>query len=242
MLHVVTSTSPKGRATRAASVGAAIKARRSYLGLKAEDVVERTGNLISLKLLSKLENNHVSPGSLKLGRYRALLGALEWSPTEFEVETGVPASAAEPEGLPGARPYAPVLSIPVIGTVSAGLREVDVSDAEDHIGLDPNLPGVRGRSSANLVALRVNGDSMVSERAGQSIKNGAHVIVELGSIPRGGDIVAAWLTDKETAVLKEYREGPDTILRSFNPVGPVFRLGDEPFEVRGVVRTVILTP
>jgi SOS-response transcriptional repressor LexA len=230
------------RATRPASVGAALKARRNFLGLKAEEVVERTGGTINLKLLSKIENNHVSPASLKLGKYRMLLAALELTPAEFEELTGVHAALPEPEELPGSVPYIPTLRIPVVGTVSAGLRGHRVIDSETFLALDPSLPGLVGRSEANLVALRVNGDSMVSERVGLSIRSGAHVVVELGAIPVDGDLVAAWLPAREVAVLKKFREEPDTVLRSLNPLGPVFRLADEPIDIRGVVRMVLSYP
>lgn len=239
MLGLMVNTSRTGRGTRPASIGAAIKARRAFLGLSAEDVYERSGGVISLKLLSKLENNHTSPGGLKLGRYRMLLHALQLSPAEFEALTGVPASAAEPEELPGSREYEPSLRVPVLGTVSAGLREVRVIDAEDHMLLDPSLPGLRGRPSANLVALRVNGDSMVSEGARGNIRPGWHVIVELGAVPQNGDTVVGWLPEHDAAVVKQYREEPDTILRSVNPAGPVFRLADTEVDIRGVVRMVI---
>ena len=233
---------PKRSAARPASVGAAIKARRAFLGLNAEDVVELTGGIVSLKLLSKLENNHVSVAGLKLGRYRSLLSALQLTPAEFEELTGVAAALPEPEEIPNAQAFVPTLSIPIAGTVSAGLRSVNVSDAADYLVLDPSLPGLRGRASTNLVALRVNGDSMVSDRASGSIKPGAHVIVELGALPSNGDIVAAWLPERDTAVIKEFREGGDVVLRSLNPTGPVFRLGEEAVEVRGVVRMILTYP
>jgi SOS-response transcriptional repressor LexA len=233
---------PKRSAARPASVGAAIKARRAFLGINAEDVVELTGGIVSLKLLSKLENNHTSVASLKLGRYRSLLSALQLTPAEFEELTGVTAALPEPEEMPNATAFLPTLRIPIAGTVSAGLRSVNVSDATDHLALDPGLPGLRGRASTNLVALRVNGDSMVSDRASNSIRPGAHVIVELGALPSNGDIVAAWLPDRDTAVIKEFREGSDVVLRSLNPTGPVFRLGEEAVEVRGVVRMILSYP
>jgi len=233
---------PKRSAARPASVGAAIKARRAFLGINAEDVVELTGGIVSLKLLSKLENNHTSVASLKLGRYRSLLSALQLTPAEFEELTGVTAALPEPEEMPNATAFLPTLRIPIAGTVSAGLRSVNVSDATDHLALDPSLPGLRGRASTNLVALRVNGDSMVSDRASNSIRPGAHVIVELGALPSNGDIVAAWLPDRDTAVIKEFREGSDVVLRSLNPTGPVFRLGEEAVEVRGVVRMILSYP
>lgn len=225
------------------SAGAAIRARRTYLGLKAEDIAELTGGVINLRLLTRLENDHVSPTGLRIGKYRALLAVLQLTPAEFEEMTGVPPMTADPGELPGSTPYLPTLRVPIAGDVSAGLQAVQMeSEFAEHILLDPSLPGLRNRRAADMVALRVTGESMVSERAGMSIRPGSHVIVELGAIPESNDIVAAWLTDREIAVLKQYRETPEAILRSLNNAGPVFRLGAEPFEVRGVVRAIILYP
>ena len=205
MLASMAATAPKRPSVAPSSPGAAIKARRTYLGLTADDVVELTGGVINLRLLTRLENDHVSPSTLRVGKYRALLAVLKWTPSEFE--------EAEME-----------------------------ADFPDHLYLDPSLPGLRNRRESDLVALRVNGDSMVSERAGMTIRPGSHVIVEMGAIPSSGDIVAAWLPQRDLAVIKEYKEGPDSVLRSLNPAGPVFRLGIEPIEIRGVVRAVIAYP
>lgn len=243
MLATMAATTPKRPPVAPSSPGAAIKARRTYLGLTADDVVELTGKVINLRLLTRLENDHISPSTLRVGKYRALLAVLKWTPSEFEEATGVAAVAGEPDDLPGARPYSPTLRIPIAGSVSAGLQAVQMdADFTDHLYLDPSLPGLRNRREADLVALRVNGDSMVSERAGMTIRPGSHVIVELGAIPSDGDIVAAWLPQRDTAVIKEFKEGFDAVLRSLNPAGPVFRLGTEPIEVRGVVRAVIAYP
>jgi SOS-response transcriptional repressor LexA len=225
------------------SAGAAIRDRRAYLGLSAEDVAHLTGGVINLRLLTRLENDHLAPQSLRIGKYKALLTVLQLTPAEFEEVTGVPPMTSEPVDLPGSRPYSPTLRVPIAGEVSAGLQAVQMlSDFAEHILLDPSLPGLRNRREADLVALRVTGESMVSEKAGMSIRPGSHVVVELGAIPENGDIVAAWLTNHEIAVLKQYREGPESILRSLNSAGPAFRLGTEPFEVRGVVRAVISYP
>jgi len=242
MLSLMAATMPGRTRARPASVGAAIKARRAFLNLKAEDVVDLTRGAISLKLLSKLENNHVSPASLKLGKYRMLLSVLQLGPAEFEELTGVPASAPEPDELPGSTPYTPSINVPLVGTVSAGLKGHIVNDDHDTISLDATLPGLRGRQKQNLVALVVNGDSMVSDCAATTVRPGSHVVVELGALPASGDLVAAWLVNREVAVLKQYGEGGDVVLRSFNPSGPVFRLKDEPIDVRGVVRVIMSYP
>lgn len=239
MLFHMTQDKPTRRAPPA-SPGAAISARRYYLGLKQEDVVERSNNVINMRLISRLENDHKSPASLSISKYNALVAALEWTRAEFQDATGVaPAS----EVLPGATPYAPNLEIPVAGTVSAGLTHLGGSmiDAET-IPIDLEAAGLAGVNAQDLVWLRVNGDSMVSDAASRFVPPSSIVLVEVGGLPTDGDLVVAWLENRDVMVLKQYREGGDPILRSFNPSGPVFRLRDEPVEVRGVVRLVQYKP
>lgn len=221
-----------------ASPGAAIAARRRYLGLSQEDVVRLTNGAINLKLLSQLENDHKHPKTMRLAKYQALLSALRWTPAEFEEATGVPPLTSDP--LPGAEDFEPVLRIPVMGTVSAGLAAFEeIVEADSFVQVDPRLaPGLASIPPDALVALTVNGDSMISDSAARMVPHGAHVVVEVGAIPTHGDLVVAWLPNRETLVIKLYQEGRDVVLKSYNPRGPVFRLGEEPIEVRGVVRMV----
>lgn len=242
MLAYMAATMNKRPIVKAKSVGAAIRARRAYLGLRAEELAEITGGVINTRFLSRLENDHISPASLRVGKYRALLAGLRWTAAEFEEATGVQPVTTDDE-LPGSRPYIATLSIPIAGTVSAGIQAVQMdTEFTDFLHLDPSLPGLRNRRESDLVALRVNGDSMVSEHAALSVRPGAHVIVELGAIALHGDMVVAWLPRRDTAVIKLYRESGEVVLRSINPAGPAFRQSDEPLEIRGVVRAIISYP
>ncbi|HEX7041596.1 MAG TPA: LexA family transcriptional regulator [Trueperaceae bacterium] len=229
-------------AVRPSTPGDAIAARRRWLGLTAEDVVERTGGVINLKLLSQLENNRYDLTDLRLSKYKALLEVLQWTPAEFEEATGVPRLVSDP--LPGTEDYIPELLIPIVGTVSAGILGVEeYVEPEGHISIDPRLaPQLAAIPPGKIVALRVNGDSMVSDTAARQIAPGSYVVIELGAIPRDRSLVAAWLPRREMIVLKEYREDSTAVLRSYNPGGPVFRIGDEEIEVRGVVRMIQTFP
>lgn len=233
-------------AVRPLSTGHAIASRRKWLGLTAEDVVERTNNAINLKLLSQLENNRYDPRKLTLGKYQALLRVLKWTPAEFEEATGVPPLTSE--YLPGATEYTPTLRVPVMGTVSAGLAAIEeMGEAESYVHIDPGLsPALASAAPRNLYALRVNGDSMVSDKASLTVPDGSIVIVEVGAVAEHGNLVVAWLPNRETLVVKLFQEGRDgegdVVLRSYNPRGPMFRLGAEPIEVRGVVRLVHIVP
>lgn len=219
-----------------ASPGRAIAARRNYLGLTQPDVVDATNNVINGSLLSRLETDRKSPASLSITKYNALVKVLRWTHAEFEEATGAAPATSD---VPGAIPYRPGIQVPIVGTVSAGLRHFG-GDTEgmDTIPVDLNAAGLEHANTNDLVWLQVNGDSMISESAATNIPHGAMVLVEVGAIPRNRDVVVAWLENRETAVLKQYREESNVILRSYNPAGPVFRLSDEPVDVRGVVRLV----
>lgn len=239
MLAMMAATKTQQHATGAISPGSAIAARRRALRMTIEDVVNLTRGVINQKLISRVENDHTSVSQLKVSKLTALLAALRWTVPQLEEATGVKLS----EGLPGAESYVPNLRLPVLGTVGAGLRDVDYSmeHPTDYLSIDPHTSGIRGRPTKNLVVFNVNGDSMLSERASRSIPNGSQVIVELGASPENGDIVVAWLPEHETAAIKRYGE-EDAVLRSYNPRGPAFRLVDGEAEIRGVVRLVQYRP
>ena len=233
------TTPPRRRTSDAASPGAAIAARRRALDLTSEDITALTKGVINQKLLSRLENDHFIVSQLRVTKLTALLGALRWTVRDLEEATGVTLD----QGLPGAETYAPSFRIPILGTISAGLRDVEESmgNPADYITVDAHVDELRGRPNSALVALRVTGDSMVSESVAKSIPAGARVIVEIGAIPSDNDVVAAWLPEHGTAVLKRWRED-GAVLRSLNPLGPVFRALDTQIDVRGVVRLVQFRP
>lgn len=237
---VTMSNSYEGGRVKPASPGKAIAARRKYLGLTQPDVVERTNNVINGSLLTRLETDRKSPGSLSLSKYNALVAVLQWTNEEFKAATGV---APVSQSLPNIMEYLPSSQIPIVGSVSAGLASVG-GDMEglDTLPVDLNAAGLQNVNPRDLVWMRVNGDSMISETVSKALPHGALVLVEVNAVPQNSDVVVAWLENRETAVIKQYRESADVILRSYNPRGPLFRLEDEPVDVRGVVRLVQYKP
>lgn len=230
--------------------GAKIRARRAFLGKSRKDIETETSGVIYMDLQKRIESGTKKVRTLHIKHLKAWMEALEWSPADFEHETGVELgfegdSEAAPAGLtavPGTEPYKGGLSVGYYGTVRAGLGRVEQEDdPERRVALDPIMPGVRGRDESHLGLLRVNGDSMVSEKAAESIPEGSMVLVEWGAVPAPDEIVVAWLDSHDTAVLKQFKEGKEAVLRSFNPAGPVFR-GDSEASVRGVVRMVMRKP
>lgn len=224
---------------RAVSPGAAIAARRRALGITIDDVVNVTKGVMNQKLLSRIENDHVSLAQLRVSKLAALLSALRWEVADLEEATGVSLG----EGLPGAEVYLPSTRVPVLGTLRGGLENVPVSLAapEDVMTVDPHVDGVRGTPLQSLVAFRVASDSLLSERVARVIPVDATVVVELDASPKRGEVVAAWLPTRGMAVLVVHGEA-DAVVRTPDPDGPAFRMSSEVSEARGVVRLVQYRP
>lgn len=229
------------RTTEHRDAGAKIRARRAFLRLSRPTIAKATGGVLYVELQKRIEDGDKKVRTLLLHQIAAYLTVLEWTGEDFERETGVELPDGQPT-VPGSEPYEGSLIVGYYGTVAAGLQSVEQEDeAERLIPIDPTLPGLRGRTKGHLGLLRVNGDSMVSPKAAESIPEGSMVLVEWGAAPAPNDVVVAWLEDRQTAVLKQYQEGTEAVLRSFNPSGPVFRADEAPI-VRGVVRTVMRKP
>lgn len=208
-----------GDSAEPASPGHAIAARRKLLGLTAEDIVSRAEGEISLKLLSELENNHRDPTSLRLGKYKALLDALQWSTDEFAQATGAPALPTRPApASDGATPESrgPRRSLPV------------------NLALVPDLAARASR----LVTRDVDEALLVSDRALGRVHLGGQIVVELGATAQPGDLVLAAL-GRDATVLMEPGESVGTVFQSLSPSGPLLRLGDEPPTIQGVVRVIL---
>lgn len=218
--------------------GKRVAARRKYVGKTQESIEEETGGILKQRMLSRLESGDKSVGSLSTSQTSALMRVLSWAPDDFETETGVQL----PERIPATQPYMPSVAVPFLGHVSAGLAQNRVGDPDVFTMYDLRTDGLQGRNPDVLGEVIVNGNSMVSENAARDVRNGSRLVVEFGAIPTHGDLVVAWVDDIDTAVIKKYEEGPETILRSFNPDGPVFRAGQHKIEVRGVVRLITIKP
>ncbi len=89
-----------------------------------------------------------------------------------------------------------LFSVPVYGSIPAGVPTLEEQAAGESIGVDPAIFGVRRSRPGQLWALRVQGDSMT----GAHIVDGDLVILERRE-PRAGEIIAA-LVDGTTSTLK----------------------------------------
>jgi repressor LexA len=106
----------------------------------------------------------------------------------------------------------PVLGLPLLGRISAGLPIDAVENIEEHIGGAAEFFGIK-----DGFALRVKGDSMI----GAGIFDGDIVFVKKQATADNGDIVAALIG--EEATVKRFYGGVKGIeLRAENPkYGPI---------------------
>lgn len=101
-----------------------------------------------------------------------------------------------------------LFTIPVFGTIPAGLPADNAQQAEETIRVDPSV--FRLRSARGLFALHVRGDSMIDAQ----IADGDIALLRQDE-PRPGQIVAA-LIDGASTLKRMVREGRRTFLRAEN--------------------------
>ncbi|MFT5315992.1 MAG: repressor LexA, partial [Candidatus Krumholzibacteriia bacterium] len=120
-------------------------------------------------------------------------------------------------------------SIPLLGTVAAGLP-IEALDDQEEINLPEEWLG-KGRT----FALRVRGDSMIDEQ----IRDGDTVVVEARETARNGETVIALVDGDSVTVKQYYREGALIRLQPANPAVPVLMFPEERVRVQGVVIGVL---
>lgn len=101
-----------------------------------------------------------------------------------------------------------LFTVPVYGTIPAGLPAANAANADETIRLDPSL--FRLRSAKGLFALHVRGDSMIDAQ----IADGDIALLKQDE-PRPGQIVAA-LIDGASTLKRLVRDGRRTFLRAEN--------------------------
>jgi len=106
-----------------------------------------------------------------------------------------------------------IVDIPLLGSIPAGFAENLEQEAIGCVSADIETLGIK--PSARAFALKVNGDSMT----GKHIVSGDIVVVEQGSTPKSGDIVAA-LIDGESTLKTFVTQRGNPFLRAENPRYP----------------------
>jgi len=114
-----------------------------------------------------------------------------------EVSRGIELTGAQPE--PSNISY---LRVPVVGSIAAGeplnlLGTDKLGDGDfDQVDIPPILTG----GKENVFALKVKGESMIDALVG----DGDMVFLEPVDHPENGDMVAAWIQDREETTLKHF--------------------------------------
>jgi repressor LexA len=133
--------------------------------------------------------------------------------------------------LVGHETAAPVVELPLLGAVAAGLPIEAIEDTET-LAVPPDMVS---RRRDNYV-LRVEGSSMIEEQ----IRDGDYIVVQAQDSAEDGQMVVALVSGESATVKKLYREPGGRIrLQPANPtMDPIFVPADE-LRIQGVVVGVI---
>lgn len=112
-------------------------------------------------------------------------------------------------------PFATLVRVPMAGRIAAG-EPIDIDprafDEDDAIELTRDLLPEHD----DLYALQVRGDSMIDAM----VNDGDIVIMRHQSEARNGDMVAAWLTDRDETTLKYFYREPGAEQVRLQPANP----------------------
>ncbi len=108
-----------------------------------------------------------------------------------------------------------IARVPIIGSIAAGeplhIPSQDIPHDDDFESVD--VPAFLTRGRQNVFGLRVKGNSMIDAL----VADGDLVLMEPAPQPETGDMVAAWLTDRDETTLKRfYVEGDQVRLEPAN--------------------------
>lgn len=95
--------------------------------------------------------------------------------------------------------YSPVIQVPVLGKVTAGLPITAVENVDEYFPLPEHFTA---NHNSEIFLLNVVGDSMIEA----GIHDGDRVIVRKQNIAHNGDIIVAMTEDDEATVKRFYKE------------------------------------
>ena len=127
-----------------------------------------------------------------------------------------------------------VATVQVVGSIAAGeplhIPAQDISRDDEFESVD--VPAFLTSGRQNVFGLRVKGNSMVDAL----VADGDLVLMEPTPQPESGDMVAAWLTDRDETTLKRfYLEGDQVRLEPANETMSPITVPAENVAVRGRV-------
>ena len=132
---------------------------------------------------------------------------------------------------PKDQPRPRVVSIPIYGSIPAGLPQDAAQEEEGCALIDVNTLGIK--PSARTFGLKVHGDSMI----GKNIVDGDIAIIEHGVQPRPGDVVAA-LIDGQVTLKTFLMQRGKPYLRAENPRYPNL-MPQEELQIQGVMMALV---
>ena len=127
-------------------------------------------------------------------------------------------------------PSAGMVSLPLLGSVAAGLP-IEAIENSETIDVPRELVPRRGDS----FVLRVAGESMIEDQ----ICDGDLVVIESRAEARNGETVVALVGGSDVTLKKLYRDGPQVRLLPANASMQPIVVPAEDVQVRGVVRGLI---
>ena len=131
-----------------------------------------------------------------------------------------------------------LVRVPILGTIAAGeplpIPSQDSWHDDELENLD--MPSSLTKGRPNVYGLRVKGNSMIDAL----VADGDLVLLEPAPQPENGDMVAAWLTERDEATLKRfYLEGDKVRLQPANETMEPITVPAESVAVRGRVVGVV---
>lgn len=143
-----------------------------------------------------------------------------------------PSALAASRALPG-----DILRIPKLGLISAGAPIAAAGQQEDPFGGETlSLTRDLVADGADIYALQVKGDSMIDAL----VYDGDWVIVKYQGVAQRGDMIVAWIKDREETTLKYYQpEGAQVRLQPANPAYQPIYVPAEQLEIQGKVVAVV---
>ncbi len=124
-----------------------------------------------------------------------------------------------------------VVSVPIYGSIPAGLPQDTAQEEEGCVLIDVETLGIK--PTARTFGLKVRGDSMI----GKCIVDGDIAVIEHGVQPRSGDVVAA-LIDGQVTLKTFLMQRGKPYLRAENPRYPNL-LPQEELQIQGVMVALV---
>ncbi|MBF0182754.1 MAG: transcriptional repressor LexA [Magnetococcales bacterium] len=194
--------------------------RRGRGGAKPMDGATPAQERMLIAIREYIETNGISPTVQELGSILGIRAPSVHEQIAAMIEKGllkrIPRKARSLEIVDPAPRIMELISVPIIGTVTAGVPILAMENQIGEVLMEAHV--VRG----TCFALQVKGDSMIDAR----IADGDLVIVRRQPIAENGDIVVALLEDEAT-VKRLYVAGDIVELRPANPAYQPIVVGPE---------------